>query len=197
MSGRKTKNWGRNLAGKCCTDLAWNLATWQEQSGIVEHGRRGTCDRWEQEREGPLLEKQYTKRHSQPRSLLPLVEREKGSNKGLRLDQLGVKSRAIPAGWNWGSGKYQRDGEWEEREREKKQKKHGRKKPEASPWNCLSVGQSQQENTVKEKQRETLQQRNKQSAGLETGFTTLSGCKTEIKHTHNVRNNTSLQKKTA
>lgn len=95
---KKNENRGQNLAGKRCSDLAWNLATWQKQSGIVEYRRRGTCDRWEWEKEGPLLEKQCTKRHSQPRSLLPLVEREKGSDKGLRLDQLGVKSRAVPAG---------------------------------------------------------------------------------------------------
>lgn len=48
----------------------------------------------------------------------------------------------------------------------KEKKKHGRKKPEDSPWNCLSVGQSQQENTVKEEQRETegLTERLKQNS---------------------------------
>lgn len=94
---KKNENQGRYLARKRCSDLAWNLATWQKQSGIVERGRRGTCDRWEREREGPLLEKQYTKRHSEPRSLLPLVELEKGSDKGPQLNQLGVKSPAVPA----------------------------------------------------------------------------------------------------
>ena len=51
---KKNENRGQNLAGKRCSDLAWNLATWQKQSGIVECGRRGTCDRWERERGPPL-----------------------------------------------------------------------------------------------------------------------------------------------
>lgn len=91
------------------TDLAWNMATLQEQWGIVgQDGGKPVTD--ESRREGPLLEKQYTKHHSQPRSLLPLVQQEGGANKGPRLRWPDVKS-AVPAGERGGNGKYRRCGE--------------------------------------------------------------------------------------
>ena len=104
------------------------------------------------EREGPLLEKHSTKRHSQPRSLLPLVEREKGSDKGPPTRPIGCKISSRPS-WielkevgNTGEKARQRT-----RGERKKQKKHGgERKLRTFLGIVCPLDSPNKENTVKE-----------------------------------------------